>query len=141
MSGLLKHSITTGKISQWRTHQSNFHASPDGIITPGCINISPAWFNKAERCVQSMCIEISGWLKYCRNMASQIISTSCMPLRIPHELGIRVSSSIVNVFCFHTISGTALSQEQVNMMLTIFSSHPDDSQKVMVHTAKYHMSY
>ncbi|KAG2127671.1 hypothetical protein DEU56DRAFT_758558 [Suillus clintonianus] len=48
MSGLLKHSITTGKISQWRTHRSNLHPSPDGMITPGCINISPAWFQQGR---------------------------------------------------------------------------------------------
>ncbi|KAG1870278.1 hypothetical protein DFJ58DRAFT_723175 [Suillus subalutaceus] len=48
MSGLLKHSITTSKIAQWRTHQSNFHTSPDGMVTPGCINISPAWFQQGR---------------------------------------------------------------------------------------------
>ncbi|KAG2111304.1 uncharacterized protein F5147DRAFT_772024 [Suillus discolor] len=48
MGGLLRHSITTGKTSQWRTHQSNFHPSLDGMITPGCINISPAWFQQGR---------------------------------------------------------------------------------------------
>ncbi|KAG1797474.1 uncharacterized protein HD556DRAFT_1441035 [Suillus plorans] len=42
MSGLLKHSITSGKISQWRTHRSNFYTSPDGMI------ISPAWFQQGR---------------------------------------------------------------------------------------------
>ncbi|KAG2044164.1 hypothetical protein BDR03DRAFT_1004508 [Suillus americanus] len=48
MSNLLKHSITTGKTTQWRTHRSNFHPSPDGMITPGCINILPAWFQQGR---------------------------------------------------------------------------------------------
>ncbi|KAG2087824.1 uncharacterized protein F5147DRAFT_789776 [Suillus discolor] len=48
MSGLLKHSITTSKITQWRTNRSNFHISPDGMVTPGCINISPAWFQQGR---------------------------------------------------------------------------------------------
>ncbi|KAG1726918.1 hypothetical protein EDB19DRAFT_1914415 [Suillus lakei] len=48
MGGLLRHSITTGKTSQWKTHRSNFHPSLDGMITPGCINISPAWFQQGR---------------------------------------------------------------------------------------------
>ncbi|KAG2105106.1 uncharacterized protein F5147DRAFT_806112, partial [Suillus discolor] len=39
---------TTAKTAQWRTHRSHFHPSPDGIITPGCINISPAWFQQGR---------------------------------------------------------------------------------------------
>lgn len=48
MTGLLEHSITTGKTAKWRTDESNFHPSPDGLITPGCINISPAWFQQGR---------------------------------------------------------------------------------------------
>ncbi|KAG2340564.1 hypothetical protein BDR05DRAFT_889668 [Suillus weaverae] len=49
MGSLLRHSITTSKTSQWRTHWSNFYPSPDGMITPGCINISPPWFHQKKR--------------------------------------------------------------------------------------------
>ncbi|KAG1830856.1 hypothetical protein EV424DRAFT_1314940 [Suillus variegatus] len=62
MSGLLKHSITSGKISQWRTHRSNFYTSPDGMITPGCINISPAWFQQGRE-VHGFSPEVSAALK------------------------------------------------------------------------------
>lgn len=50
MDSLLKQSISTGKSnrSNWRTDISNFHPSPDGKITPGCINISPAWFQQGR---------------------------------------------------------------------------------------------
>ncbi|KAG1892839.1 uncharacterized protein F5891DRAFT_986360 [Suillus fuscotomentosus] len=45
---LLNDSITTRKATEWRTHESNFYPSPDGKITPGCINISPAWFQQGR---------------------------------------------------------------------------------------------
>ncbi|KAG2029646.1 hypothetical protein BDR03DRAFT_1018115 [Suillus americanus] len=48
MSGPPKHSITTSKITQWRTNRSNFHTSTHGMVTPGCINISPAWFQQGR---------------------------------------------------------------------------------------------
>lgn len=48
MSRLLKLSVTAAKPTGWRTHQSNFHPSRDGKITPGCINISPAWFQQGR---------------------------------------------------------------------------------------------
>ncbi|KAG2029392.1 hypothetical protein BDR03DRAFT_815127, partial [Suillus americanus] len=62
MSGLLKHSITTSKITQWRTNRSNFHTSPDGMVTPGCINISPAWFQQGRE-VHGFLPEVSAALK------------------------------------------------------------------------------
>ncbi|KAG1880184.1 hypothetical protein F4604DRAFT_1922867 [Suillus subluteus] len=45
MSGLLGTSITrsTAKDNKWCTHESNFQSSDHGL-TPGCINLSPAWF-------------------------------------------------------------------------------------------------
>ncbi|KAG2087461.1 uncharacterized protein F5147DRAFT_658965 [Suillus discolor] len=45
---LLNDSITTRKATEWRTHESNFYPSLDGKITPGCINISPAWFQQGR---------------------------------------------------------------------------------------------
>ncbi|KAG2030970.1 hypothetical protein BDR03DRAFT_877154 [Suillus americanus] len=62
MSGLLKHSIITSKITQWRTNRSNFHTSPDGMVTPGCINISPAWFQQGRE-VHGFSPEVSAALK------------------------------------------------------------------------------
>ncbi|KAG2028697.1 hypothetical protein BDR03DRAFT_882880 [Suillus americanus] len=62
MSGLLKHSITTSKITQWRTNRSNFHTSPDGMVTPGCINISPVWFQQGRE-VYGFSPEVSAALK------------------------------------------------------------------------------
>ncbi|KAG1723447.1 hypothetical protein EDB19DRAFT_2043791 [Suillus lakei] len=45
MSVLLERSITCSAETNgnWRTHESNFDLSQHGI-TPGCINLSPAWF-------------------------------------------------------------------------------------------------
>ncbi|KAG1863196.1 hypothetical protein DFJ58DRAFT_656576 [Suillus subalutaceus] len=42
---MLAKSVTCGTETngKWRTHESNFHPSQDSI-TPGCINLSPAWF-------------------------------------------------------------------------------------------------
>ncbi|KAG2063688.1 hypothetical protein BDR04DRAFT_976314, partial [Suillus decipiens] len=48
MSNLLKNSIAMGKPTVWRTHESNFYPSLNGKITPGCINISPAWFQQGR---------------------------------------------------------------------------------------------
>lgn len=50
MDRLLKKSISTGKSNQsnWRTNISNFYPSPDGKVTPGCINVSPAWFQQGR---------------------------------------------------------------------------------------------
>ncbi|KAG1882237.1 hypothetical protein F4604DRAFT_1577679, partial [Suillus subluteus] len=60
------------KIAQWRTHRSNFHASPDGMVTPGCINISPAWFQQGRE-VHGFSPEVSAALK---GDASRNITTS-----------------------------------------------------------------
>jgi|GraSoiStandDraft_47_1057283.scaffolds.fasta_scaffold28130_7 hypothetical protein len=55
MTDLLKRSVTTGKTTLWRTDRSNFHPSIDGQVTPGCINISPAWFQQGrEVCDRDM---------------------------------------------------------------------------------------
>ncbi|KAG1853108.1 hypothetical protein F4604DRAFT_1686439 [Suillus subluteus] len=45
MSGPLGTSITRSAVkdNKWRTHESNFQSSDHGL-TPGCINLSPAWF-------------------------------------------------------------------------------------------------
>ncbi|KAG1851422.1 hypothetical protein DFJ58DRAFT_842127 [Suillus subalutaceus] len=45
MSGPLGMSITHGAVkdNKWHTHESNFQSSDHGL-TPGCINLSPAWF-------------------------------------------------------------------------------------------------
>ncbi|KAG2113784.1 uncharacterized protein F5147DRAFT_770427 [Suillus discolor] len=48
IGNLLNNSITTRKPTEWRTHESNFYPSLDGKITPGCINISPAWFQQGR---------------------------------------------------------------------------------------------
>lgn len=48
IGNLLNDSITTRKATEWRTHESNFYPSPDGKITPSCINISPAWFQQGR---------------------------------------------------------------------------------------------
>ncbi|KAG1792287.1 uncharacterized protein HD556DRAFT_1444556 [Suillus plorans] len=55
MGNLLKQSITTGKTStgqssKWRTHSSNFYAAQEPQLNPGCINISPCWFQQGHEC-------------------------------------------------------------------------------------------
>ncbi|KAG0691871.1 hypothetical protein DFH29DRAFT_1009944 [Suillus ampliporus] len=46
MGDLLKRSITNKESSNWRTQGSNFQP-PDGLeLTPGCINITPCWFQQ-----------------------------------------------------------------------------------------------
>ncbi|KAG0695406.1 hypothetical protein DFH29DRAFT_814205 [Suillus ampliporus] len=46
MGDLLKKSITNKESSNWRTQGSNFRP-PDGPeLTPGCINITPCWFQQ-----------------------------------------------------------------------------------------------
>ncbi|KAG0692004.1 hypothetical protein DFH29DRAFT_883259 [Suillus ampliporus] len=49
MSALLATSVTHGAETggKWRTHKSNFEPSRHGL-TPGCINLSPAWFLQAH---------------------------------------------------------------------------------------------
>ncbi|KAG2061004.1 hypothetical protein BDR06DRAFT_966812 [Suillus hirtellus] len=47
-------SITSGKTSmgqasKWRTHSTNFYASQELLLKPGCINISPCWFQQGHK--------------------------------------------------------------------------------------------
>ncbi|KAG2105029.1 uncharacterized protein F5147DRAFT_579529 [Suillus discolor] len=62
MGNLLNNSITTGKPTAWRMHVSNFYPSLNGKITPGCINISPAWFQQGRE-VYGFSPEVSASLK------------------------------------------------------------------------------
>ncbi|KAG1758106.1 hypothetical protein EDD22DRAFT_957200 [Suillus occidentalis] len=53
MGSLLQHSITAGTMSKsrpskWSTHHSNFHSAEESLLTPGCINISPCWFQQGH---------------------------------------------------------------------------------------------
>jgi hypothetical protein len=53
MGSLLQHSITASttsksRPSKWRTHHSNFHSAKESLLTPGCINISPCWFQQGH---------------------------------------------------------------------------------------------
>ncbi|KAG1873302.1 hypothetical protein C8R48DRAFT_769736 [Suillus tomentosus] len=53
MGDLLKKSITHGhtsirNASNWRTHQSNFYPAGEPGLIPGCINISPCWFQQGH---------------------------------------------------------------------------------------------
>ncbi|KAG1840337.1 hypothetical protein F4604DRAFT_1690819 [Suillus subluteus] len=53
MSGPLGTSITHGAVkdNKWHTHESNFQSSDHGL-TPGCINLSPAWFLQGHPAMQ-----------------------------------------------------------------------------------------
>ncbi|KAG1776154.1 hypothetical protein EV702DRAFT_1046320 [Suillus placidus] len=50
MGDLLKKSITDRKGSGWRTQVSNFQPSRLPGILPGCINITPCWFQQGHKC-------------------------------------------------------------------------------------------
>ncbi|KAG1868408.1 hypothetical protein F4604DRAFT_1927265 [Suillus subluteus] len=55
MGDLLKNSITNGRTSmgmasKWRTHTANFYAAQEPQLDPGCINISPCWFQQGREC-------------------------------------------------------------------------------------------
>jgi hypothetical protein len=56
MGDRLKNSISerkvaSGKGGNWRTNQSNFYAASDRSLTPGCINISPCWFQQGREVI------------------------------------------------------------------------------------------
>jgi len=44
MGDLLRQSVTAGKVAKWRTDESSFHEGTDERLIPGCINLSPCWF-------------------------------------------------------------------------------------------------
>ncbi|KAG1730099.1 uncharacterized protein EDB91DRAFT_1252759 [Suillus paluster] len=48
MGYLLKTSITSGQESNWRTFSGHFHMSDCHLLTPGCINIAPCWFQQGR---------------------------------------------------------------------------------------------
>ncbi|KAG1791282.1 hypothetical protein EV424DRAFT_1355061, partial [Suillus variegatus] len=53
MGDLLRKSITTrnestGRTSKWWTNNSNFRAAMEPDLIPGCINISPCWFQQGR---------------------------------------------------------------------------------------------
>ncbi|KAG1728248.1 uncharacterized protein EDB91DRAFT_1086133 [Suillus paluster] len=50
MGYLLKTSITSGQESNWRTFSGHFHMSDCRLLTPGCINIAPCWFQQGREC-------------------------------------------------------------------------------------------
>ncbi|KAG1901804.1 uncharacterized protein F5891DRAFT_1187281 [Suillus fuscotomentosus] len=55
MGKLLQQSMTTSKIStgkttKWRTNTSYFHPSKEPSLIPGCINLSPCWFQQGHEC-------------------------------------------------------------------------------------------
>jgi hypothetical protein len=48
MGDLLRQSVTAGMAAKWRTDQSSFHQGTDQRLTPGCINLSPCWFQQGH---------------------------------------------------------------------------------------------
>ncbi|KAG1893048.1 uncharacterized protein F5891DRAFT_1196938 [Suillus fuscotomentosus] len=55
MGKLLQQSMTTsktstGKTTKWRTNTSYFHPSKEPGLIPGCINLSPCWFQQGHEC-------------------------------------------------------------------------------------------
>ncbi|KAG2336401.1 hypothetical protein BDR05DRAFT_854165, partial [Suillus weaverae] len=83
---LLNDSITTRKATEWRTHESNFYPSLDGKITPGCINISPAWFQQGRE-VYGFSPQVSAALK---GNAGRNITTSLQRSGILVSAALRV---------------------------------------------------
>ncbi|KAG1851279.1 hypothetical protein C8R48DRAFT_542623, partial [Suillus tomentosus] len=80
---LLNNSITTRKVTEWRTHESNFYPSPDGKITPGCINISPAWFQQGRE----VCPVRINWCDVGRNITTSLQRSGILvsaALRVMH---------------------------------------------------------
>jgi hypothetical protein len=53
MGDLLKKSITAGKAGLWRTDHLSFHEGADERLTPGCINLSPCWFQQGHEVRQT----------------------------------------------------------------------------------------
>ncbi|KAG1852091.1 hypothetical protein DFJ58DRAFT_728639 [Suillus subalutaceus] len=64
MSGPLGTSITCGAVkdNKWHTHESNFQSSDHGL-TPGCINLSPAWFLQGHPAMQRLAALIAAALR------------------------------------------------------------------------------
>ncbi|KAG1738076.1 uncharacterized protein EDB91DRAFT_1249372 [Suillus paluster] len=50
MGDLLKKSVINKESANWRTRQSNFRPPEDPALTPGCINITPCWFQQGYEC-------------------------------------------------------------------------------------------
>ncbi|KAJ8583552.1 hypothetical protein M405DRAFT_748453 [Rhizopogon salebrosus TDB-379] len=48
MGDLLKKSVTAGKAGPWRTDHLSFHEGANERLTPGCINLSPCWFQQGH---------------------------------------------------------------------------------------------
>ncbi|KAG1897294.1 uncharacterized protein F5891DRAFT_982687 [Suillus fuscotomentosus] len=83
MGDLLRKSITTrnestGRTSKWWTNNSNFRAAMEPGLIPGCINISPCWFQQGRECQgppsrdprKRFIPEVSGTLKGDSNLSS-----------------------------------------------------------------------
>ncbi|KAG1798400.1 hypothetical protein EV424DRAFT_1546255 [Suillus variegatus] len=96
MGNLLKQSITSGKTStgqasKWRTHSTNFYASQEPQLKPGCINISPCWFQQGHEChgpppvnpEDGFMPEVSATLKGDRSL-SVIRDMQCPGLKLGH---------------------------------------------------------
>ncbi|KAG1743977.1 uncharacterized protein EDB91DRAFT_1246861 [Suillus paluster] len=47
---LLKKSVINKESANWRTQGSNFRPPEDPALTPGCINITPCWFQQGYEC-------------------------------------------------------------------------------------------
>ncbi|KAG1847494.1 hypothetical protein C8R48DRAFT_545126, partial [Suillus tomentosus] len=58
---------STGQASKWRTHSTNFYASKEPQLKPGCINISPCWFQQGHE--DGFMPEVSATLKGDRSLS------------------------------------------------------------------------
>ncbi|KAG2095272.1 uncharacterized protein F5147DRAFT_584661 [Suillus discolor] len=55
---------STGKTTKWRTNTSYFHPSKEPGLIPGCINLSPCWFQQGhENPLDGFIPEVSAALK------------------------------------------------------------------------------
>ncbi|KAG1881014.1 uncharacterized protein F5891DRAFT_973565 [Suillus fuscotomentosus] len=91
MGNLLKQSITSGKtstgqVSKWRTHSTNFYASQEPQLKPGCINILPCW------CQQGHEVCLNFLLSIIQDMQHLSLISSA-PLRVMHPQLYRASIS------------------------------------------------
>jgi len=89
MSDVLKKSITTGKPTRWRTHKSSFHDAVDPALTPGCINISPCWFQQGREVSATLADSIPpipdvsrGWAIPLRTQMMDLIPRSRRPSKV-----------------------------------------------------------
>lgn len=76
MGKLLQQSMTTsktstGKTTKWRTNTSYFHPSKEPGLIPGCINLSPCWFQQGHEVRPSLPKSLSTEHRQCQGRPPQ----------------------------------------------------------------------